>query len=182
MKTPHLGAALALALAAGSALADNPLSIDGVLTTSDTIAIGYNGPDWPNQNTFYYDAFTFTINMDGAYAISMDALDATLAPWIGVYANDFNPLDYFSPAPFALWGSGLGGDTIGGTTSLLLSQGTYQVVAASYYWIEEPWALDEGAYRVTITGPDGADINLLPAPGAALLAIAGGVVALKRTR
>ena len=181
MKTTHLSAALALALA-GSALADNPLSIDGALTTSDSIAIGYNGPDAPNQNTFYYDAFTFTINIDGVYTISMDAIDTTLAPWIGVYANDYNPLDYFAPAPFALWGSDLGGDLIGGTTPLSLSQGTYQVVAASYYWIEEPLAPDEGAYKITIAGPHGADINLVPAPGAAMLAILGGVIAARRKR
>lgn len=181
IKDSYLSVALALARA-GSAVADNLLSIDGVLTSSDSIAIGYNGPDAPNQNTFYYDAFTFTINMDGVYTISMEALDTTFAPWIGVYANDYNPLDYFAPAPFALWGSELCGDTIGGATPLSFSQGTYQVVAASYFWIEEPLALEEGAYRITITGQDGADINLVPAPGAAVLAMAGGLVAMKRKR
>lgn len=171
-------AAAAISSISACALAANPLTIDNALTAADAIATGFNGPDAPNANTFYHDAYTITVSLNGSYSFEIDALDAGLAPWIGLYNNDFNPADYFAPAPLTLNASQFGGDTVLATFNI--PAGTYQVVAASYYWIEESNALDEGAYRVTITGPQGADIVLIPAP--ATLALLGLGLATARRR
>ncbi|MFZ4573651.1 MAG: hypothetical protein ACOYN0_04590 [Phycisphaerales bacterium] len=157
----------AVILAAGCvptavACADNPLVIQGALAPTDAIAIGYDGPNAPGPSTFYYDLYTFTVSMTGVYTFSMEAPGPGLAPWLGVYANNFTPVDYLSPLPIDIVAAPPG-TTI--SMDLNLTAGTYQALASTADWIEEANALDEGDYTLTMSGPVGAEINLVPSPG-----------------
>lgn len=179
----HCGPALALAcfLTAGSpASAANPLIINGDLSPTDLIAIGFDGPNSPAASTFYYDLYTFTVDTSGAYDFTIDGLDAGLAPWVGIYANNFNALDYWSPTPLDLAADPVGGGI--GSVSIALTPGIYQAIASSVDWIEEPDALDQGAYQITISGPPGAIIELVPPPSAAMTFLISGLVVARRRR
>lgn len=171
--------AAALALA-HCAHADNPLVISNALASTDAIAIGFDGPNSPGPSTFYYDLYTFAVDTTGTYSFTMQATDVGLAPWVGVYGGNFSAADYFNPTPIDLAANALGGTTV--TMNLLLAAGTYQAVASSVDWIEEPDALDEGQYVLTIGGPTGADIRLVPAPGFGMLALGCLKLASRRSR
>lgn len=181
-RTRRAAVAMTMVLAAGLALADNPLVINGALESTDQIAIGYDGPNSPGPSTFYYDLYTFTVDTDATYSFTMETFDGGLAPWIGVYDNNFSALDYFSPAPIDL--AAVQADPNGASASIdiHLAPGTYQALASSVDWIEEPDALDEGPYKVTIAGPAGADIQLIPVPGAAAVIGVAGLLSARRRR
>lgn len=158
----HTAIAAVLALA-GSASAANPLLIPGTLAPTDLIATGFDGPNTPAADTFYFDYYEISVDTTGTYELGIDALAPSLAPWVGIYANNFNISHYFDPAPIDL-----AADPTGGSNPMIpvfLTPGTYQLIASSVDWIQEPEALDEGDYLVTISGPDGANITLIPIPG-----------------
>lgn len=176
----RMTACAVMSMAAGAALADNPLVISESLSPTDAISIGFDGPNTPGPSTFYYDLYLISVNADATYTFTMEALSDQLAPWIGVYNNNFTPADYWSPPPIDLAANAIGGTTV--SMDLFLSAGTYQILASSVDWIEEPDALDEGPYRVTVSGPPGTDITLLPAPGTAALAAVACTLGMVRRR
>jgi hypothetical protein len=150
-----------------SASAANPLLIPGSLTPSDLIATGFDGPNTPNADTFYYDYYVISVDVAGDYEFTIEASSASLAPWVGIYSNNFNVNHYFDPAPIDLGANGVGGSVASVTIPLV--PGTYEVLASSVDWIEEADALDEGDYLVSIVGPAGANIELVPTPGSATM-------------
>ncbi len=174
-----MAAAAAVGCIAGVAMGDNPLVISGMLSPTDLVAIGFDGPNAPGASTFYYDMYLIGVDTPGVYTFAMEAPGAGLAPWVGVYGMNFNAMDYFGPAPLDLVAGPAGGVV---SMDIVLSPGLYQVVASSVDWIEEPDALDEGAYSVTVAGPEGATVRLVPAPGVGLALVGGLAMARRRRR
>jgi hypothetical protein len=168
-----------VAVLSGTAMGSNVLVLSGILADSDAVAIGYDGPNAPAANTFVYDLYTISVDLMGTYQFDLDSEALTLMPWVGVYANNFNALDYWSPQALVL-ATASPGDTA--SVSMVLTPGVYQVVAASVDWVEEVGALDDGPYTMTVTGPRGSNVELIPTPGAGVLAMVGLTAGLRRRR
>ena len=168
-------AACALMSAAGApALASNTLFVSGEVTDTDALAFAVNGLN------FHYDLYEIEVDTAGSYDFTMAGLD-TLAPSVLLYDGDFNFADWLGPPPEFTAASADAGGTGTGTTTLVPGV-TYQVLATMYDYNQIPDEPRLGAYELTIEGPAGSTITLIPAPGSALVMLGAAAVGLRRRR
>lgn len=179
-----------LLLAVGSALALLALPPTGraaivTLNGDDTNSPVFNRPTQTGALSFqnpHYDAYFFTVDLSGAYNLTMVAGDPTaFDTYIHLYQGSFNPAD--SETNFLRANDDGTADPNTGSvlSAVALTAGT------PYYLVADGFSvLDYGAYTATIQGPGNITATLVPEPSSiactALLTAACGGWLLRRRR
>ncbi len=158
------------------ALADNPLVISGEVSDTDSISYFLDGAG----NSFYYDLVRINIDTEGTYNFEMDP-GQSLSPWFGVTADgDFDTNNYDDTPFYIQEGDAPTGVPVSRSVDLLA--GVYEVSMGSWWYIEQGTGQNLGEYTMTISGPDGAQITVVPAPAAGLALLGGLLGCQRRTR
>lgn len=175
MSTRRLVPVLCLIVSASYASADNPLVYAGEISVDDSL--GYDSP--AHGLSYYFDLDRVHVDTDGVYNFEMSSA-AELAPWFGVTPDGAFIADNYDGTPFIEEASSTtAGDVI--SLDLDLTAGVYEVAIGSTYWLEDLTGEGFGGYTMTITGPSGAVVTIVPAPAAGFL-LGTGVFAFRRRR
>lgn len=130
-----------------------------------------------------YQAYRFTVSLDGAYDFSLSAVDPGLYDtFLHLYVGGFNPA---APAQGFFRANDDNSLAAGGTTNSALA-GISLSAASTYYLVADGFSgSDFGAYTASIRGPGDIAASVVPEPSASVLltsALGGllGLMALRR--